>query len=155
VDLSEIPQLNLPVPADVKIRRDASGQLRIYDVLRSKWVALTPEEWVRQSFVFMLISRRGYLKGRLANEITVNLNGTVRRCDTVVFDRYARPYMIVEYKSPLVDISQRTFDQIARYNMTLNARYLAVSNGIVHYCCEMDYDCGSYRFLQEIPCYGE
>ena len=91
----------------------------------------------------------------MANEIGITLNGTSRRCDTVVFDRTGKPLVIVEYKAPSVTVSQRTFDQIARYNMVLQARYLIVSNGLRHYCCRIDYAHRQYCFIPEIPAYTE
>lgn len=150
VDFSKLPRLNLP-PAEFNVRVTAAGRPQIFDLQRSRWVALTPEEWVRQHFVAMLISDKGYMRGRVANEVSLELNGVSRRCDTVVFDCCSRPLMVVEYKAPGVAITQKTFDQIARYNMILQARYLVVSNGLSHFCCEMDYAGGSYRFLRDIP----
>ena len=85
------------------------------------------------------------------NEVSLKLNNTSRRCDTVVFRSDGSPAVIVEYKAPTVAITQSVFDQIARYNMALRSRYLIVSNGLRHYCCEMDYENDSYRFLENIP----
>ncbi len=145
-------QLNLP-PYPARLRRRDDG-LDIYDRLRRKYVALTPEEWVRQHFVEYLIVELGYPEGLMANEVGLTFNGMRRRCDTVVMNRGGRPLVIVEYKSPEVTVSQRTFDQIVRYNMVLGARYLIVSNGLTHYCCETDSE-GNYRFLRGIPRYNE
>ena len=101
----------------------------------------------------MLVAEKGYLSGRIANEISITLNGTTRRCDTVVYDGAMRPVMIVEYKAPDVQVTQRTFDQIARYAMVLRAPYLTVSNGMRHYCCRMDYEAGRCEFLKDVPDY--
>lgn len=151
---TDYPPLNLPA-APLKIRAPQANETRpcVFDSQRRKWVSLTPEEWVRQHFVAMLIGSRGYRAGLIANEVSLTLNGTSRRCDTVVFDSQKRPYMIVEYKAPDVAISQKVFDQIVRYNMVLRARYLVVSNGLHHYCCEIDYTEGNYAFIPEIPCF--
>lgn len=146
-------QLNLP-PASLDLERQPDGRLTVYDRWRGKHVVLTPEEWVRQHFVSMLVECRGYVSGRIANEISITLNGTTRRCDTVIYDNVMRPLMIVEYKAPEVRITQAVFNQIARYAMVLRAPYLAVSNGINHYCCRMDYAGGTYEFLKEIPDYS-
>ena len=146
-------KLNLPT-FDYKINRTSDG-LQIYDRLRRKFVALTPEEWVRQHFVEFIISHKGFPQSLIANEIGITLNNTRRRCDTVVFDNTATPLVIIEYKAPSVEISQATFDQIVRYNMVLQAKYLIVSNGLNHYCCSIDYQNQSYRFLKEIPSYSE
>lgn len=146
-------QLNLPC-ADLKIKVDVSGRAVVYDYWRRKWVALTPEEWVRQNFAWMLVREKGYMPGRMGNEVSIRLNDTDRRCDTVVYDNEMQPYMIVEYKAPDVVLTQCVFDQIVRYNMVLHARYLTVSNGMAHYCCEIDYKNRTYRFLRDIPVYN-
>lgn len=143
-------QLNLP-GYDVRTRRLPDGSLQIYDVLRRKYVALTPEEWVRQHFVHWLIDVKGYPASLTANEVGLRLNGTLRRCDTVVFGTDGCPAMVVEYKAPEVAVTQKVFDQIARYNLVMKARYLVVSNGLVHYCCRYDHEAGTYAFVREIP----
>jgi len=143
-------KLNLPeIKAEVCIGAD--GVRRIYDRLRRKFVALTPEEWVRQHFVAYLIDSLGYNPQLMANETGIVQNGIRRRCDTVVFGRHGEPVVIVEYKSPAVNVSQRVFDQIVRYNMVLKAPVLMVSNGLRHYCCLVDIYSRSYRFLDAIP----
>lgn len=147
------PQLNLP-PAQMKLRREKDC-IKVFDILREKYVVLTPEEFVRQNFVTWLISGKHYPKSLIANEIGIDLNGTKKRCDTVVFNPDGTPLMIVEYKAPEIGITQSVFDQIARYNMCLRAKYLAVSNGINHYCCVIDYKTGTYNFLPSIPDYND
>ena len=87
------------------------------------------------------------------NEISLTQNGISRRCDTLIADRHGNPFMIVEYKAPSIQISQKVFDQIVRYNMVLRAKYLVVSNGLSHYCCKIDYATNSYSFLPDIPDY--
>ncbi len=145
--------LNLP-KTDLKIVRKGE-RLMVFDALRRRWVALTPEEWVRQHFVRFLQEQRQFPAGAMANEVTVELNGMRKRCDTLVYGLHAEPLMIVEYKAPTVEISQQVFDQICRYNMRLRVRWLVVSNGLQHYCCLIDYDSMTYSFLPEVPCYGE
>ena len=109
--------LNLPsYPAKILKR---NGKNVIFDTLRQKYVALTPEEWVRQHFVHLLTDFKGYPKGLLANEIQLDLNGTKKRCDTVLFNKDLSARMIVEYKAPNIEITQAVFDQITRYNMVL------------------------------------
>jgi len=143
--------LNLP-SFDIKIKEDGSKK-SIFDVIRRKYVALTPEEWVRQHFVHYLMEHLGYPKELLANEVEISLNGTSKRCDTVLYNRDLTARMIVEYKAPDIQITQQVFNQIMRYNMVLHVDYLVVSNGINHYCCKMDYTNNSYAFLKEIPHY--
>lgn len=145
--------LNLP-QYPIKVTKQ-QGRAVIFDVLRKKYVALTPEEWVRQHFVQFLINQKHYPAGIVANEISLHLNGTSKRCDTVVYDRQARPRMIVEYKAPNIEITQKVFNQISRYNIVLRVDYLIVSNGMQHYCCRMNYAANSYEFLKEIPDYNE
>lgn len=145
--------LNLPA-FDAKIAVK-EGKRTIFDVLRRKYVALTPEEWVRQHFVHFLLEHKGYPAALLANEVQVQLNGTKKRCDTVLYRRDLTARMIVEYKAPEIVITQKVFDQIMRYNMVLKVDYLIVSNGLQHYCCRMDYGNNNYAFLQDIPEYGE
>lgn len=123
--------------------------------MRRKYVALTPEEWVRQHFVRYLIDAKGCPQGLVANEITLRLNGMSKRCDTVVYDRNARPRAIVEYKAPHIEITQKVFSQISRYNMVLHVDYLIVSNGLQHYCCRMDYAASTCCFLPDIPGYAD
>ena len=145
--------LNLPsYPAKILKR---NGKNVIFDTLRQKYVALTPEEWVRQHFVHFLTDFKGYPKGLLANEIQLDLNGTKKRCDTVLFNKDLSARMIVEYKAPNIEITQAVFDQITRYNMVLKVEYLIVSNGIRHYCCRIDYNTLKYTFLPDIPSYTE
>ena len=145
--------LNLPSYAAKIQERD--GKNVIFDPLRKKYVALTPEEWVRQHFVHYLTEVKGFPKGLLANEVQLTLNGTKKRCDTVLFAKDLSARMIVEYKAPTVEITQAVFDQITRYNMVLKVEYLIVSNGIRHYCCRIDYSTMNYTFLPEIPHYSE
>ncbi|MDE6560780.1 MAG: type I restriction enzyme HsdR N-terminal domain-containing protein [Muribaculaceae bacterium] len=128
--------------------------LKVFDPLRKKYVALTPEEYVRQHFTAWMTGNLGYPASLMGNEVPLSLNNTRRRCDTVVFRSDGSPVVIVEYKAPTVAITQSVFDQIARYNMVLRSRYLIVSNGLRHFCCEMDYDHDSYSFLSAIPAWS-
>lgn len=125
--------------------------LKVFDPLRAKYVALTPEEYVRQHFTAWMTEHFGYPGSLMKNEVSLKLNDTSRRCDTVVFRNDGSPVVIVEYKAPTVAITQDVFDQIARYNIVLRARFLIVSNGLRHFCCEMDYEKDTYRFLPNIP----
>jgi len=144
--------LNLP-PFDIPLRRLSDGTVQVHDPLRGKWIVLTPEEWVRQHFVNYLISQLQFPQALLANEVSLRLNGTSRRCDTVAFTRDLRPLLIIEYKRTAVPVTRAVFDQIARYNSVLGAPYLAVSNGLRHYCCR--FDTASYTFLPAIPPYPD
>jgi hypothetical protein len=143
--------LNLPT-FDAKIKKTAEG-LKIFDPLRRKFVALTPEEWVRQHFVHYLVSEKKYPASLIANEAAIKLHSLNRRCDTIIYNNRLEPLMIIEYKEPNVPINQQVFDQIARYNIALRVPYLVVSNGMSHYCCRMDYEKMGFEYLVEIPDY--
>jgi hypothetical protein len=131
-----------------------NGRQQIFDLLRRRFVALTPEEWVRQHFVHYLIEQKGYPKGLLCNEVELRVGEKKLRCDTLLYDKVLAPQMIIEYKKPEVALTQRVFDQISVYNMLLHVDYLIVSNGLQHICCRMNYESHSYEFLQEIPHYS-
>ena len=144
--------LNLP-PYELRVRRSTQGRHEIYDFLRRRYVALTPEEWVRQHFVHFLVEHKGYPKGLLANEVELRVGEKRLRCDSLLYDKQLQPRMIVEYKAPDVELTQRVFNQITTYNLLLHVDYLVVSNGLSHYCCRMDYTNRSYSFLPDIPDY--
>lgn len=128
---------------------------KVFDILRSKYVALTPEEWVRQHFVNYLIQHKQYPASYLANEVNLKLGGKVLRADTVLYDQQLRPLMIIEYKAPHIAISQKIFNQLFAYNLQLHATYLVVSNGLQHYCCMLTHDHEKYVFLDDIPEYNK
>lgn len=145
--------LNLP-KADIKIICKEEKH-QVFDVIRRRYVALTPEEWVRQHFVHFLLNYKGYPQTLMANEVQIKLNKLSRRCDTVLYNRDLTARMIIEYKAPHVEITQAVFDQICRYNFVLKVDYLIVSNGMQHYCCKMDYANNRYTFLKDVPLYSE
>lgn len=140
----------------IKEKNDSTGNARrqVFDRLRRRMVACTPEEFVRQMFVDYLIDTLGYPEGLMANEISITLNGLARRCDTVVFCRDRSPLMVVEYKAPDVAVTEKVFNQIARYNLVLKAPYLVVTNGRSCYCCRVESD-GAVRFLDGVPRYAD
>jgi len=144
-------QLNLP-STELHIG-GTSDKPTVFDILRRRYVALTPEEWVRQNFIHYLIEHKGYPKELLANEVALQAGEKVLRADSVLYDRQLHPRMIIEYKAPSITITQKTFDQISVYNMLLHVDYLIISNGLNHYCCRMNYDDKKYLFLEEIPAY--
>ena len=144
-------RLNLP-PYPIKIQEKGEKR-QIFDFLRRKWVALTPEEWVRQHFTHFLVEHKNYPQALLANEVELRIGEKRLRCDTLLYNKELRPRMIIEYKAPTIQIQQKTFDQISVYNLLLKVDYLIVSNGLRHYCCKMDYERQSYQFLKDIPDY--
>ena len=146
--------LNLP-PVSLKTK-NTGERIMVFDFLRRRYVALTPEEWVRQHFVHFLVDRKGYPAALLANEVSLCVGGAARRCDTVLYRREGgAPRLIVEYKAPHVAITEKVFTQISSYNSVLRADYLIVTNGMSHYCCRMDYARCSYVFLPDVPDFGE
>lgn len=144
-------RLNLP-SCDIKLSGTREHPA-VFDMLRRKYVALTPEEWVRQHFIHYLTEHLHYPASLLANEVNLSFQDKQVRADTVVYDNRLRPKMIVEYKAPHIAIGQKTFNQITTYNMLLHVDYLVVTNGINHYCCKMQYADRSYTFLKDIPLY--
>ena len=146
-------ELNLPIfePKFKKIE----GDVFIFDQIRKKYILMTPEEWVRQSFLNYLINHKGYPYSLMENEANIKLNSMTRRCDTVVYNNMLKPLVIVEYKRPDVKIDQQVFDQIVRYNIVLRVDFLIVSNGLSHFCCKMNYENQTYNFLESIPDYKE
>ena len=143
--------LNLP---EYKIKLSGTREHpTIWDVLRKRYVALTPEEWVRQHFVHYLIEHKKYPIALMANEVELNIGSKKLRVDSALYDKNLKPKIIIEYKAPHVAITQKVFNQISAYNMILHVDYLIVSNGINHYCCKMDYESKKYLFLEDIPNY--
>jgi len=146
-------RLNLP-KYEIKISNH-NGRAAILDIIRRKYVSLTPEEWVRQHFIHFLIEHKGYPTALLANEVELTCGQKHLRCDSVLYGRDARPRMIIEYKAPDIAITQKVFNQISAYNLLLHVDYLIISNGMTHYCCKMDYANHSYEFLTDIPFYTD
>lgn len=142
-------QLNLPAYNFRIIKKNEKPF--IFDDLRKKFVALTPEEWVRQHFIRFLIEVKHYPASLIAIEKQLVINGLKKRCDAVVYSRNAEPLMIIEFKATTVSIAQQTFDQAAVYNSKLKVDYFIISNGLKHYCCRLDKNVLQYNFLDDIP----
>ena len=146
-------KLNLP---DYSFRyRTINSKQLIFDIVRKKYVALTPEEWVRQNFISWLIQELKYPASHIAIEKKLLLNELKKRFDAVVFNKDNKPAMLIECKAPEIKITQRTFEQAARYNMVLKLKYLVVTNGLDHYCCEIDFLENNYSFMEIIPNYDK
>lgn len=144
-------QLKFPsYPARIKTEGERKY---ILDILRRKYVALTPEEWVRQHFIHYLINYKHYPPSLLANEVALLVGEKKVRADTVFYDNHLHPRIIIEYKAPHIALSQKVFDQISVYNLILHVDYLIVSNGLETYICKMNYQEHSYTFLKDIPLY--
>lgn len=145
-------QLNFPV---YNFRfKNSENKVSIFDEIRKKFFILTPEEWVRQHVVRFLLDVKKYPKSLINVEKIVTVNGLRKRYDIVVFNPNGSILVLVECKAPEIKTSQATFDQIARYNMTLKAQFLMVTNGMNHYFCQMDLENEKYIFLNELPNFG-
>ena len=142
---------NLNFPGYRFRTKSMENGVHIFDPIRKKFVVLQPEEWVRQHFIHFLHQEKGFPLGLMGVEYPLQYNGMNKRADIICFQKEGKPMMLVECKSANVSISQKVFDQIARYNFDLRVQYLVVTNGLQHFCCEMNYKENSYRFLQEIP----
>ena len=139
---------------DYGFRFRNSGRVSIFDEIRKKFIVLTPEEWVRQHVVHFLLHDKKYPKSLINVEKVLTLNGLTKRYDVVVFNTDGSIFILVECKAPQIKISQTVFDQIARYNMTMQSQFLMVTNGNDHYFCQMDYEKEAYLFLRELPDYS-
>lgn len=147
-----VQELNFP---SYKFRfKNSENKLFIFDEIRKKFVVLQPEEWVRQHCIRYLIEEKEYPRSLINVEKELKVNDLRKRYDIVVYNSDGSIRIIVECKSHKIKVDQATFDQIARYNLTLNASYLMVTNGINHYYCSMDLDEKQYRFLEELPEYN-
>ncbi|MDD7887660.1 type I restriction enzyme HsdR N-terminal domain-containing protein [Flavivirga sp. 57AJ16] len=135
--------------------KNSENKISIFDSIRKKFVILQPEEWVRQHCVQYLINNKGYPKSLINVEKELIVNSLRKRYDIVVYNPNGSIYLIVECKAPKIVINQDTFDQIARYNLELNATYLMVTNGLNHYYCQMDFENECYHFLKDIPGFSE
>jgi hypothetical protein len=142
-------KLNLP---EYSFRtKTEEGKSWIFDSIRKKFVVLTPEEWVRQNFIQYLKMEKKYPESLMAVEKQIMVNNNQRRFDLLIYQRNGQPHVIAEFKAPNIKITQETFDQVVRYNMSLRVERVVVSNGLQHFACEIDYTKNSYSYLPEIP----
>jgi len=133
--------------------KNSENNVAIFDEIRKKFILLTPEEWVRQHTLHYLIQDKNYPKSHINVEKLIKINTLNKRYDIIVFQTNGEIFLLIECKAPEVAISQQTFDQIARYNLTLKAKYLMLTNGINHYFCQMDFENEKYIFLKDLPEY--
>lgn len=131
--------------------REEEGRREVLDIVRNRWVALTPEEWVRQQVVQRLHYTLGYPLELMQVEGAITLNGMTRRCDIVVYDREVRPWMIVECKKESVALTQKVIDQACRYNLVLQVPYLLLTNGRQELCCRVDLEEKRLIPLEKVP----
>ncbi len=131
--------------------KNSENKVAIFDEIRKKFIILTPEEWVRQHVIQFLIQEKKYPKSYINVEKLIKINDLNKRYDAIIYQPNGEIFLLIECKAPEVKITQETFNQIARYNLTLNAKYLMVSNGLNHYFCQMDFENEKYNFLAELP----
>lgn len=143
--------LRLPA-GNFRVKSTEKGRL-IFDPIRKKFVHCTPEEWVRQHVVHFLLSRKRVPNNLINIEKQLIINRTKKRYDVIVYNTNGSIYALIECKAPSVAITQEVFDQIARYNLALDAQYLMLTNGLTHYFCTMDYDAQQYQFITDLPDY--
>lgn len=129
----------------------ADGRAEIFDPLRKKRVALTPEERVRQYFIQWLHKERGYPLALMMSEYAITYNTRSFRCDIVCFDRNLKPLVAVECKAPGVKIDNTVIEQVTRYNMVLNVRYVVITNGVTTYALALDDEKQKYLYIDDIP----
>ncbi|MCF0052750.1 type I restriction enzyme HsdR N-terminal domain-containing protein [Dyadobacter chenwenxiniae] len=141
--------LNLPTFA-YKVKH-VNGKPHIFDIIRRKFVSLTPEEWVRQHFIHLLITEYGYPKSLFAVETGLQYNTLAKRTDIMILSGESLPFLLVECKAPFISVNEATFAQISRYNFTLQPQYLAVTNGMSHYCFKAVN--GQIHFMDDFPQY--
>lgn len=131
----------------------AEGKIWIFDIIRKKRVVLTPEEWVRQHIVHFFIDQLKYPKSLIKIESGLTYNQLQKRSDVVVYDREAKPWLLMECKAPDLKLNQNTIMQAAVYNNDLKAKYIAVSNGLQHVCYEVKENVSEIELLKSFPEY--
>ena len=136
--------------AQLKLTRK-EGQVFVWCIIRKKSLVLTPEEWVRQHLIHFLIQEKQIPIGLIAAEMAIEINQLSRRCDVVVFGKDGKPKLIVECKAPEINLTEKTFNQIAQYNAALNVDLLMVTNGLQHIVCQIDRENSQLNYLEELP----
>lgn len=136
--------------AELKLTRK-EGQVFVWCIIRKKSLVLTPEEWVRQHLIHFLIQEKQIPIGLIAAEMAIEINQLSRRCDVVVFGKDGKPKLIVECKAPEINLTEKTFNQIAQYNAALNVDLLMVTNGLQHIVCQIDRENTLLNYLEELP----
>lgn len=147
--------LNLPPYTDMRLKASKTGKPQVFDVLRRRYVSLTPEEWVRQHFVNYLVAHLGYPMSLMANEMELRVGEKHLRCDSVLFDSTGKPKMIMEYKAPEIQITEKVLNQILSYNTQLGVEYLIMSNGLMHVVMHYNKETNQWAYLADVPLYEE
>jgi hypothetical protein len=139
---------------NLNIRNTSDGQ-QVFDCVRKRYVALTPEELVRQNVIIYLANVKNYPINLMRVEVSMKLNNMQKRCDILIYNRNRKPLLMVECKAENVKISQDVFNQLSRYNLIFKVPYLIATNGKTTYCSKINFETQSYEFLKEIPTFEE
>jgi hypothetical protein len=147
--MKPFPKLNLP-QFELKIKEE-EGKVYIFDTIRKSYFLLTPEEWVRQHFINLLINHYHYPKTLIKIESGLRYNKLLKRSDIIVYNREGNPFLLVECKSAEIKLSNTGFEQAALYNRTINAPYVALTNGIQTFCCKINQETSQYAYSKDLP----
>lgn len=150
----DIVPLNLPPYTEMRLRTSKTGKTTVFDVLRRRYITLTPEEWVRQHFINWLTKYKGYPQALMANEVGIHIGDKKLRCDSVLYGRDGQPQVIIEYKAPNIPLTEAVIRQIISYNVIVGVDCLMMSNGLQHICLQLDSETGRWKASSEIPDYG-
>ncbi len=142
-------KLNLP-PSDFKLKSEEGNQF-IFDIVRKKYLVLTPEEWVRQHFIHLMVNHLAYPKSLIKVETGLAYFKSAKRSDIMLCDREGGNFLLVECKAAEVKIDRKALNQVSVYNKELKARYVALTNGMVHFIWEYRSDENKYYQLKEFP----
>ncbi|RQO32161.1 restriction endonuclease subunit R [Taibaiella sp. KBW10] len=132
--------------------KSEAGKQHIFDVFRKKFVVLTPEEWVRQNVLAALVASAGYPQGLISVEKMLLVNQIRKRYDAVIFDHNRNPWMLIEFKAAVIDLSDQTLSQTLNYYKMLQCPYFMISNGQQTFCAENKN--GSVQWLDALPVYN-
>lgn len=147
--------MNLPPYENIKTKKSKTGRTLVFDFIRHRYVTFTPEEMVRQFFLNFLVTYKGYPAALLGNEVELHIGEKKVRCDSVLYGKDMLPRMIIEYKAPDIEITEKVLNQILAYNTQLNVQYLIMSNGTQHVAMKFDRQRNKWLFLPEIPNYQQ
>jgi hypothetical protein len=142
---------NLNLPSVSLKFKEINGKKAIFDIVRKKYIILTPEEWVRQHFIHFLINKYQYPRSLIKIESGIRFNNIAGRSDIIVYDRKGQVFLLVECKAPTIPLSNIAFEQASRYNQDYKAKYLLITNGLQHFCCEINHQTNSYTYMNDIP----
>jgi hypothetical protein len=145
--------LNLP-PAELKFRKGRNVRPEVFDMVRNRFVTLTPEEWVRQHVIHFLVQHKHYPASLMSVEVSLSYNRLRKRSDIIIYNAKGQPRMIIECKAPDVEVTEKVLEQAAMYNRSINVPYLFLTNGMIHHIGRIGEN-GEIEFLRELPDFEE